>query len=106
MAHSEEVIRQVWEKARGMTELSPELWRRDECGAWIRRDHYGQTRSDFGWKIENVSVGGPDTVENLRAFHHANSYDRAGRHARCRVTADQTDIPVTGHVREPRNRPK
>ena len=40
MAFSEELIQQVWETARGMTELSPELWRRDECGAWIRREHY------------------------------------------------------------------
>jgi hypothetical protein len=106
MAHSDEVIRKVWEKARGMTELSPEEWRRDECGAWIKRDQYGHPHAEFGWKIENVSVGGPETVENLRPFHHANGYDRAGRHASCHVTADQTSIPVTGHLREPRNRPK
>jgi hypothetical protein len=104
MALSEEVVRKVWEKARGMTELSPEMWRKDECGAWIKRDQYGHAHAEFGWKIENVSLGGPDSVENLRPFHHANDYDRASRRARCRMTADQAGIPVTGHIREPRNR--
>jgi hypothetical protein len=104
MAFSEELIQQVWETARGMTELSPEVWRRDECGAWIRREHYGHEHSEFGWKILNVSPGEPDVPANLRSFHHANGYDRAGRRARCTLTADQTDVPVTGHLRQPRNR--
>jgi hypothetical protein len=104
MAFSEEMIQQTWEKARGMTELGPEDWRRDECGAWIRREHYGHAHSEFGWKIVNVSLGGPDVLDNLRPFHHANDFDRATRRARCMVAADQTGVPVTGHLREPRNR--
>jgi len=104
MPFSGTLIQQVWEKARGMTEPSPELWRRDECGAWIRHEHYGNERSGFGWKILNVSAGGPDVLDNLRAFHHANGYDPANGRARCSVTADRTGVPVTGHLREPRNR--
>jgi hypothetical protein len=104
MELSGELIQRIWEKARGMTELSSELWRKDECGAWIKRDQYGHTHSEFGWKVENVSPGGPEVLENLRPFHHANGYDRAGRHEKCHVTADQASVPVTGHLREPRNR--
>lgn len=104
MAFSNEMVARVWEKARGTTELSTETWRKDECGAWINCEQYGHEHSDFGWKIVNVSVGGPDVLENLRPFHHANGYDHARPHARCRVTADQTDVPVTGHIRNPRNR--
>src|SRR3972149_859114 len=101
---NEELIQQVWLKARGTRELAPDTWRKDECGAWIRREHYGQEHSEFGWKIENVSLGGPDCLENLRPFHHANTYDHANRRAKRRVIADQTGMPVTEHIREPRNR--
>lgn len=104
MKFEQEMVDRLWQKARGTTELSVEIWRKDECGAWIRRDHYGSAQSEFGWKVENVSAGGADTLENLRPFHHANGYDRANRHAVCRMTADQKDMPVMEHVREPRNR--
>ncbi|OGA67572.1 MAG: hypothetical protein A3G83_03815 [Betaproteobacteria bacterium RIFCSPLOWO2_12_FULL_68_20] len=104
MAYTEQVIDQVWRRARAFTELNPETWREDECGAWIRRGDYGQEGSDFGWKIENVSAGGSDTPENLRAFHHSNGYDRANRRPTCRVTADRTHVPTPEQVREPRNR--
>jgi hypothetical protein len=104
MAFNEETIQRVWEKARGLTEFPSETWRRDECGAWIRRDQYGKAHAEFGWKIENVSTGGPDTLENLRPFHQANGYDHANRHAQCRMTADQTGMQVMEHIREPRNR--
>ena len=53
-AFSSETIDKVWQKARGMTEPSAEIWRRDECGAWIKRDQYGHEQSEFGWRIENV----------------------------------------------------
>jgi hypothetical protein len=102
--YSRDLIDQVWRKARGLTELNPDEWREDECGAWIRRADYGAERSEFGWRIENVSVGGPDTLENLRPFHHANGYDRANRRARCAVTADRSRVPTPEQVREPRNR--
>ena len=104
MTFSRETIEKVWLHARVMTDLDPVTWRHDECGAWIRREHYGRTDSDFGWKIANVSAGGPDNAENLRPFQHANGYDRAGRRAHCKVTADQTDLPGTARTREPRNR--
>jgi len=104
MTLSQEMIQQVWERARALGEFPAELWRRDECGAWIRRDQFGREGAEFGWKIENVSLGGPDALENLRPFHHANGYDRANRRAQCRVTADQTGMQVLEHIREPRNR--
>ena len=104
MTFSKETIEKVWLHARVMTDLDPVTWRQDECGAWIRREHYGREDSEFGWKIANVSAGGPDNAENLRPLHHANAYDRAGRRARCQFRADQTDLPGTARTREPRNR--
>jgi hypothetical protein len=104
VAFSKDVVDRVWQHARVMTDLDPQTWRKDECGAWIRREHYGREDSDFGWKIVNVAAGAPDTVENLRPLQHANGYDRAERRACCKLTADQTDLPGTARTREPRNR--
>jgi hypothetical protein len=104
MTHSKEVVAKVWQHARVMTDLDPETWRQDECGAWIRREHYAREDSEFGWRIVNVSVGGLDSVENLRPLQHANSYDRAGQRAHCKVRADQGNTQGASRVQEPRNR--
>jgi hypothetical protein len=70
----------------------------------MKRQHYGNERSEYGWKIENVSAGGPDVLENLRPFHHENAFDRANGQAKCHVTADRTGIEPREHIAQPRNR--
>ena len=104
MSYTESLIQQVWEKARAYTEVDGGAWREDECGAWMRRDEYGRTDTDFGWKIVKVVGGGANTVENLRALHHRNDYDVANRRYTRRVVADRTGMPVFEHNFEPRNR--
>jgi hypothetical protein len=104
MGYGEQVIQQVWEKARANGEMNAELWREDECGAWINRQQYGNANSDFGWKIVDFALGGPDTPENLRPFHHRNAYDLANQQAKCRVTADRTGLATFEHTVQPRNR--
>lgn len=104
MKHSEQLIQQVWEKARASGDVDTDLWREDECGAWISRPDYGKTESAFGWKIVNVTPGAPPTLENLRPFHHRNAYDLANHHAMCHVTADRTGLATFEHSSDPRNR--
>ncbi len=104
MKYSEQLIQQVWEKGRAYTEISADMWREDECGAWISRADYGKTDSDFGWKIVKVTADGPDTAENLRPLHHGNEYDVARHQPKRHVTADRTGLPVFEHSFEPRNR--
>jgi hypothetical protein len=104
MGYSEQLVQQVWEKGRGSGGIDVNLWREDECGAWINRADYGDTASDFGWKIVNVTPGAPDTLENLRPLHHANGYDLSSHQARRHVTADRTGLAVFEHSFEPRNR--
>ncbi len=103
MKYSDEIIQQVWAKARAYTEISPDEWREDECGAWINRQDYGR-ESKFGWQIVKVTADGPDTVENLRPFHHENGFDVATHKPKRHVTADRTGMPVFEHNFEPRNR--
>ncbi len=104
MSYSESLIQQVWEKARAYTEIDSATWREDECGAWIRREEYGRTDTDFGWRIVNVSSGGPNIAENLRALHHSNDYDIANRRHARHVVADRSGMAVFEHNFEPRNR--
>lgn len=104
MPFSDEMIRQVWEKGRGTPDQDSDVWRKDECGAWMNREHYGKERSEYGWRIENVSIGGPDILENLRPLHLQNTFDRANHQAKCRVTADRTGLEAREHINEPRNR--
>lgn len=72
---NEQIIQQVWDKAKTVKGYNPNLWRQDFAGAWIRRDVYGKTMS-FGWEIDHlcpVSKGGTDEIGNLNALHWKNN---------------------------------
>jgi hypothetical protein len=104
MVLDEGTIQKVWEKGRGPADRAAAEWRTDECGAWMHRAQYGNTDSEFGWKVQNVSAGGADSVENLRPFHNANSFDIANHKPHCHVTADRVGLAPTQLVGTPRNR--
>ncbi len=90
MAFSEELVHEVWERAKASADQDPSsVWRLDECGAWMRREHYGRENSEFGWKVEVTSAGGPETIENLRAFNMAthSTAPRGAPSAACSPTA-------------------
>jgi len=46
-----EVVRSVWSLAQVIPGNDPEVWRKDEFGAWIHRADYRNRHSDFGWEI-------------------------------------------------------
>ena len=105
MEFDDETVQSVWEKGRATNDKDSTEWRKDECGAWIRRDQYGNQVSEFGWKIENVASGTPQTIENLRPFQHENSFDRATGQQHCRITADREGMLPTASIDRPRNKP-
>ena len=104
MHWSKEIVNAVWEHGRVMPEADAATWRQDVCGAWMRREHFGQEHAEFGWKIEKISAGGSATPESLRPFHSRNRYDIANGTPHCQMTADRTDAPAVEYVRPPRNR--
>jgi len=104
MAFNDEIVQGIWEKARATLDKDPTEWRKDECGAWIYRSHYGNQVSEFGWKIENVRPGEQPELENLRPFQHENSFDKATGQPHCRVTADREGLSPTASIDTPRNK--
>ncbi|GAB4483099.1 MAG: hypothetical protein OHK0044_32210 [Burkholderiaceae bacterium] len=103
-AASTELIEAVWARGRVMPEADGAVWRQDECGAWIRREHFGREDSDFGWKLELVTPGSASEPRNLRPFHWRNGYDVANGQPRCGVVADRSDVPAERYAMPPRNR--
>lgn len=104
MAYSEKIIQQVWENGRASSDLDANEWRKDQCGAWIERDQYEHTHSDFGWKIHSIL---PDDthVEYLRPFQHQNGFNVSSGQVQCHMQADRTEISPTAHISQPRNKP-
>jgi len=104
MDFNDETVQGVWEKARATNDKDPTEWRKDECGAWINRNHYANRLSEFGWRIENVMPGEDPVLNNLRPFQHENTFDRATGQAHCRITADREGLSPTASIDSPRNK--
>lgn len=103
MTFSENTIQAVWEKGRAPENRNPAEWRRDRCGAWLLREQYNNTKSDYGWKILNIVPGGGDELDNLQPFHWRNSFDIAMGREQCQVKADRADLAPGQVVDHPRN---
>ena len=73
---SEKTIQDVWEKASAVEGFDRTAIRKDSCGAWIIRNHYGMRNSEYGWEIDHVypeTLGGGDDIINLRAMQWENN---------------------------------
>lgn len=91
MAFSEKVIQQVWEKATVVANNDPNVFRKDQCGAWIKRSEYGNRQSSFGWEIDHItpqSKGGGDELSNLRPLQWENNMSKLDGRLVCAVVAD------------------
>lgn len=69
-------INLVWEKAQSMAGDDEDIWRKDTCGAIIKRSEYGNTNSSYDWEIDHIkpkSKGGFDNSNNLQPLQWANN---------------------------------
>lgn len=76
---TEENINSAWERATKVDNFDANQFRKDACGAWIIRSHYGQRDSVYGWEVDHVypqSMGGGDDIENLRAMQWENNMSK------------------------------
>ena len=81
---SDETIQRIWERAKKDEILDPDKYRLCPClEAVIRRDAYGNQRSEYGWNIDHIfpkdaffesaSEEKINHPENLRAMHWKNN---------------------------------
>ena len=88
MAFSQEEIQKVWEKGITVQGQDSSQWRKDQCGAWIGRNQYGNRNSEYGWEIDHISPGGSDDVSNLRPLQCENNVAKSDGRLACPVKAD------------------
>ena len=87
--YDREVVARAWARAEAVPGNDDELWRKDECGAWIYRLDYGRRGSSFGWEIFDASLGrGDGGVAALRPLQWQNYLDAMAAETQSRVTAD------------------
>lgn len=70
-----EQVDRVWRKGHTIHDQSPEVAKRDRCGALIKRSDYGEMVKT-GWEIDHiipVSKGGTDDLSNLRPLQWENN---------------------------------
>ncbi len=76
MAFTEEFLQKVWEKGQVVPNYNPDVWRKDECSAWIRRKEYGNRNIKTGWEVSHITPkakGGTDDLSNLRPLQWENN---------------------------------
>ena len=90
MSFSEDTIQKVWEKGTVILNNDPNVWRKDQCEAWICRGDYGNRDSQYGWEIDHIkpeSEGGGDELSNLRPLQWENNTSKQAGRLTCVVTA-------------------
>lgn len=91
MAWTQEMIQRVWEKGIPVNGQIPADWRKDQCGAWMSRGHFGDRNSQYGWEIDHIAPSGPDVLGNLRLLQWENNVGRSDGPLKCNVTASGFD---------------
>lgn len=104
MTFDNETIERVWRSGRAIAERHAGRWRKDQCGAWICREHYGNRHSEFGWKILRIAAPVDDADDELRPFNVRNDFDVGAEEPHCRVTSDRNGFAPEQQVLDPRNK--
>ena len=65
----------VWQKAQVVPSHDSDDYRKDCCGAWIKKSSYGTT-GDYGWEVDHMkpaAKGGTDDTSNFQPLHWKNN---------------------------------
>lgn len=85
---SEIEIQEIWEKGQADKHAdSMKCRRKDACGAWMKRNLYGDRDSLYGWEINCIDPAGSDDISNLQPLQWENNVDISDGSLKCIVTA-------------------
>jgi len=84
-------IQRVWEKGSIIRGKDPAVWRKDVCGATMKRNQYGNT-TNYGWEIDHknpVANDGTDNPRNLQPLQWENNRHKADNYPNwnCKIRA-------------------
>ena len=85
--HTQEFLDSVWEKGRKVKGHSPNTWRKDQCGAWIKKSDHGDRDSQFGWEVDRITAGGAYSLTNCRPLQWENNVSKGNGRLKCSITA-------------------
>jgi len=87
-------IRAVWEKGH-IAGGDADVWRKDDCGAWICSTDYGDRRSPYGWEIDHIDPNGGESISNKRPLQWDNNVAKGAGRTKCVVTSsDNKNVKV------------
>jgi len=89
-SYSNENLRAVWAKGQTVAENDPDKFRKDQCGAWMDWDKYGNRDSKLGWEVDHMTPmadGGSDSLSNLRPLQWENNASKSDERLVCVVKA-------------------
>ena len=82
-----EMIQAIWEQGVVVPGQDAERWRKDQYGAWIGREFYGNRESEYGWDIDQIDPKGSDEFANFRPLQWQNDMEKSNEPLKCHVTA-------------------
>ena len=86
---TEEEINYAWSKAKEVSGVDKNKWRKDYAGAWIYRDHYGRTDSDYGWEVDHrkpLALDGTYDKANLDPLQWNNNRTKDDNYPRWKTS--------------------
>jgi len=75
--YQEEIIQAVWRKGTIIPGYDPSVYRKDACGATIKRIEYGNRDSVYGWEIDHINPNGSDLLNNLQPLQWENNVEKS-----------------------------
>jgi hypothetical protein len=91
MSFSENTIQAVWEKGNVVPGNNSDVWRKDQCSAWLHRDSHGNRKSQYGWEINHIDPNGSDNLSNLRPLQWENNAEKSDGKLACPIIAVGTN---------------